>query len=289
MKIDNSVDNQIIEIESYLEAGLVEDAQAKLDSLCERYPDEPRVLFLQAWYIARQGKLEDALKLADKNLEVDKNNPRAWRLRGQINLALNNFNQAIDDLQKSKTIQDNSEVRIDLARAYIRIGREEEAIAELKVAIDEHGSYVGRNMLEEVYMMTGKYDRLEKFYNEMIETFPNDVYWYNQAGELALFRKEFEKAFSLFDTALQNSLKINSESPDIQAFDGRFRALLEGKKYDQLLAEATKYLEGPLAPIAYARMAAAKAQMGDKDTAVQYFRRALEKAGTNEQFIIRDT
>ncbi|MFA6176384.1 MAG: hypothetical protein WC765_07390, partial [Phycisphaerae bacterium] len=58
------------------------------------------------------------------------------------------------------------------------------------------------------------------------------------------------------------------------------------KKYDQLLAEATKYIEGPIATIAYSRMAKAKADTGDKDTATQYFRRALEKAGTNEEFII---
>ncbi len=286
LKVDKSIDNQIIEVESYIETGLVDDARTKLDSLSERYPDESRVMFLQAWFLARQGKLEDSLKLANRFLEIDGNNPRGWRLRGQVNLALNNLNQAIDDLQKSKVIQDDSEVRIDLARAYMRTGKEEEAIAELKAAADEQGSLVGRGMLEEVYLMTGKQDRLEKFYLETIEKFPDNVYWYNRAGELVLTRREFDKAFKFFDTALQNSLKTNSESPDGQAFEGRLRALLEAKKYDQLFAEATKALEGPMAPVAYAKMADAKARTGDKDTAVQYFRRALEKSGTNEGFII---
>jgi tetratricopeptide (TPR) repeat protein len=99
-------------------------------------------------------------------------------------------------------------------------------------------------------------------------------------------KKEFDKAYKLFDTAFQNSLKLNSESPNLQAFDGKLRSLLGAKKYDQLLAEATKHLEGPIATIAYARMARAKADTGDKDTATQYFRRALEKAGTDEGFII---
>jgi tetratricopeptide (TPR) repeat protein len=286
-KVDKSVNTQIIQIESYLETGLLDEAQTKLDSLRERYPDRSELMYLQTWLLARQGKTEDALKLANRNLEVDKNNPRVWRLRGQINLTMNNFNQAIDDLQKSKMIQDNAEVRIDLAKAYIRTGKEEEAIAELKVAADEQNSSVSRNMLEEAYLIAGKQDRLEKFYAETIEKFPNDVYWYNRAAEFAMGRGEFDKAFTLFDTALQNSLKINSESPDTQAFDGKLRALLGAKKYDQLLAEATKYLEGPVATIAYARMAGAKAEIGDKDTAVQYFRRALEKAGTNENFLIQ--
>ena len=287
VKLDKSVSTQIIQIESYLETGLLDEAQAKLDSLRERYPDEPEAMYLQTWLLARQGKTEDALKLANRNLEVDKDNPRVWRLRGQINLTMNNYNQAIDDLQKSKTIQDNAEVRIDLAKAYIRTGRKEQAIAELKVAVDEQGSVVGRNMLEEAYLISGKQERLEKFYAETIEKFPNDVYWHNRVAEFAMSRGEFDKAFTFFDTALQNSLKISSESPDNQAVDGKLNALLGAKKYDQLLAEATKYLDGTVATIAYARMAMAKSQMGDKDTAVQYFRRALEKAGTNENFLIQ--
>jgi len=286
LKIDKSVDNQIIEIESYIEMGLVDDAQTKIDSLTERYPDEPRVVFLRAWFLARQGKLEDSLKLANRTLEVNKDNPRAWRLRGEINLALDNLNQAIDDLQKSKMIQDDADVRIDLARAYFRSNKVEEAITELKTAADEQGSTAAISMLEQAYTMAGKYDQLEKFYNGMIEKTPNNIYWYNQAGELALSQKNFEKAFTFFDTAYQKSLKANSELPDGQAFEGKLRTFLEVKKYDQLIAEASKHLEGPMAAVAYTRMADAKARMGDKNTAVQYFRTALEKAGTNENYII---
>jgi tetratricopeptide (TPR) repeat protein len=286
LKIDKSLDNQIAQIESYLEVGLADEAQAKLASLREKYPDEPRAIFLQTWQIARQGKLNDALKLANRDLELDKSNPRAWELRGQINLGLNNYNQAIDDLQKSKELSDIADVRIDLARVYTRTGRDEQAIAELKTAIDEFGSNVARGMLEEIYYRTGKVDQLTKFYQETIAQFPNDIYWHNHAGNLALNTQNFDASYKYYDAAYQNSLKINSQSPDIDAFDGKMRSLLGAKKYDQLQAEATKYLDGSFAGIAYARMADAKAYAGDKASAVQYFRRALEKAGTNENFII---
>ncbi|MFA5292057.1 MAG: tetratricopeptide repeat protein [Phycisphaerae bacterium] len=286
LKVNESLDNEIIQVESYLEAGLADEAKTQLESLREKYPDEPRLIFLQAWQIARQGKMEDALKLVNRNLELDRNNPRVWRLRGQINLAMNKYNEAIEDLQKSKLLSDNAEIRIDLARAYARTNRDELAIAELKLAVDEQGSIIARNMLEEMYLKTGNIERLQKFYSEAIGKFPNSVYWYNRAGEFALNVKSFDEAYKLFDIAFQNSLKINSEEPDLSAFDGKMRSMLLSKKYDQLLAEATKHLDGVFAPIAYERMAEAKAYTGDKETAIQYFRRALEKAGTNENYIV---
>jgi len=286
VKIDKSLENQIVEIESCLEIGLSDEAKAKLDSLTEKYPEDARLAFLNAWLAAKQGKMADALKLANRNLELDSANPRAWRLRGQINNAMNNFNEAINDFQKSKTLADNADVRIDLARSFARTNAVNEAISELRIAADEQGSLAARGMLEELYYSTGNKDSLNKFYAETIAKFPNGVYWYNHAGNFALRSQEYDKALKFFDTAFQNSLKINSEQPDAESFDGKLRTLLLTKKYDQLQAEATKYLDSALAPIAYERMAEAKASAGEKEAALQYFKRALEKAGTDENLLV---
>ncbi|OQA01010.1 MAG: tetratricopeptide repeat protein [Planctomycetes bacterium ADurb.Bin401] len=286
LKVDKSLENQIVQIESTLEIGLSDEAKIKLDSLSEQYPDDPRLAFLKAWLAAKQGKLEESLTLANRNLELDSGNARVWRLRGQIYTALNNFNSAITDFQKSKSLADNAEVRIDLARAYARTNAIEQAISELKIAADEQGSSIARNMLEELFFMTGNTERISKFYSETITKFPDNVYWYNHAGNFALNTKDYATASKLFDAAFQNSLKADTQQPDAEAFDGKMRTLLLTKKFEELQAEATKYLDGPLAPIAYERMAEAKAETGDKEAAIEYFKRSLEKAGTNETYII---
>jgi tetratricopeptide (TPR) repeat protein len=286
VKLDKSLENQIVEIESCLEIGLSDEAKGKLESLTEKYPEDARLAFLNAWLAAKQGKMADALKLANRNLELDAANPRAWRLRGQINNAMNNFNDAISDFQKSKSLADNADVRIDLARSFARTNAVNEAISELRIAADEQGSLIARGMLEEMYYSTGNKESLNKFYTETIAKFPNGVYWYNHAGNFALRSQEYDKAYKLFDTAFQNSMKINSEQLDAESFDGKLRTMLLTKKYDQLQAEATKYLDSALAPIAYERMAEAKASAGEKDAALQYFKRALEKAGTDETMLV---
>jgi tetratricopeptide (TPR) repeat protein len=286
VKSNKSLENQIVQIESCLEIGLSDEAKTKLDSLTEQYPDDPKLAFLNAWLAAKQGKMADSLKLANRNLELDAANPRVWRLRGQINNAMGDFTSAISDFQKSKALADNADVRIDLARAYARTNSVDQAIAELTIAANDQGSLIARNMLEEMYYTAGNAERIAKFYADTISRDPTSVYWYNHAGNFALRNKEYEAAFKYFDTAFQNSLKVNNENPDAEAFDGKLRTLLEVKKYEQLQSEATKYLDSPLAPIAYERMAESKASLGEKDAALQYFKRSLEKAGTDETYLI---
>ncbi|MHC4172932.1 MAG: tetratricopeptide repeat protein, partial [Planctomycetota bacterium] len=54
------------------------------------------------------------------------------------------------------------------------------------------------------------------------------------------------------------------------------------QKLDKLFEEGMKYKDGVLAPIAYSWMAQAKWRLGDKITAAEYCREAVDKAGTNE-------
>jgi tetratricopeptide (TPR) repeat protein len=61
-------------------------------------------------------------------------------------------------------------------------------------------------------------------------------------------------------------------------------ALALGGKLDKLFEESGKYVDSDFAPIAFFRMAAAKWKLGDKASAVEYCRKAIDKAGTNEAF-----
>jgi tetratricopeptide (TPR) repeat protein len=55
---------------------------------------------------------------------------------------------------------------------------------------------------------------------------------------------------------------------------------------DKLFEEGAKYIDGNLAPIAYLRMAEGKLKLGDRQTAVQYCTKSVEKAGDDEPMVI---
>jgi tetratricopeptide (TPR) repeat protein len=72
---------------------------------------------------------------------------------------------------------------------------------------------------------------------------------------------------------------------DIGALDGYLWSLALNKKYGQVIETAGKYVDGDFAPIALFRIAEAKMSLGDKQTAVEYCRKAADKAGDNEKLV----
>ena len=301
--LDNTVEHNLIQIEAFLRVGLIKEAEYELQSFKEKYPDEKRILLLQAWLLMRQGQLEKALELTNRNLQTNQNNPAAWRLRGEINFFLADYGKAISDLRESKLLSDEPVTRISLAKAYMGAGRYEDAITELEVTIDAPGAPPeARLLLEHIYSQLDRKEALRRFYKDTLEKFPDSVQWLNRAGAFAVKTGESDKAEQLYEKAYQLRLQAHlaeDERNEVQdmlyvtAFDGYLKALILGagepnaenwnpRKLDRVFEECSKYVESGIAPIAYLRMAQAKLKLGDRTTAVEYCRKSVDKAGENE-------
>ena len=298
MLLEDSVENNLAQIQTFLKMGLIREAGLKLQSFKEKYPQESQSLLLEAWLAMRQGQLKKALQLTNQNLESNQNNAKAWRLRGQINIMMANYGQAISDLKLSKSLSDDPVTRISLAKAYRYSNRYEDAITELKSTIDMPDAPMeGRLLLEQIYIQLDRKEALKQFYNDTLRKLPDSVLWYNRVGASALAEGQFDRAKKLFAQAWQKSR--NSGKGDTTAFDGYLQALLldagtpgtgtwDPGKLDKVFEESRIYVEGNFAHIAYLRMAEAKMKLGDKATAIQYCRNAVDKAWTSE-FLVANT
>jgi tetratricopeptide (TPR) repeat protein len=301
--VEDTPENNLAQIGTFLRVGLVKEAEHELQSFKEKYPDEPRILLLHAWLLMRQGQLEKALELTTKNLQSDPDNFLAWRLKGEINFFREDYDRAISDLRKSKVLFDEPATRVSLAKAYLQMKRYEDAITELKNAIDAPGAPLeARSLLEHIYFRLGRKQALTKFYAETLEKFPQSARWLNQAGAFAIKTGQFDRAEQYYGKALETRRKLHSggaNTEEIQdalyaaAFDGYLKSLVAGAgtpdakgwdpaKLDKVFAEAGKYKDSAFAPMAYFRMAQAKSALGDKATAIAYSRKAVDQAGANE-------
>ena len=68
-------------------------------------------------------------------------------------------------------------------------------------------------MLEQAYGQLGKFDALNRFYDDTIEKFPDTPFWYNRAASFAISQKNFDKALSLSKKATELSQKNDPNIP----------------------------------------------------------------------------
>ena len=79
----------------------------------------------------------------------------------------------------------------------------------------------------------------------------------------------------------------NKDRADSDALGGYLRAIMAAGKTDKLFEEAGKYIDGNLAPIAYLWMAEGKMKLGDRATAIQYCKKAVDKTGDNDAMAVQ--
>jgi tetratricopeptide (TPR) repeat protein len=303
ISFEDTLDNNLAQIQAFLRTGLIQEAEHKLQAVKEKYPKEPRILLLQAWLLLRQGRLEEALDLTNKNLLTERDNAVAWRLRGEIYIKQAEYEKAISDLRQSKLLSDDPVTRVSLARAYLGAKRYEDAITELKnTIVAPDAPQEARLLLEHIYTRLERKEALSRFYQETLEKFPDDTNWLNRAGAFALKTGQYEKAEQLYQKSCQIRRQANgSQNPEelikdlsyATALDGYLKALLMGSgepdknnwnpdKISQVLDESTKYLNSSFSPVAYLRMAEANYKLGNKANVAKYCQAAIEKTDTNE-------
>ena len=281
--LEENAENRLFKIRAYLKTGLIKEAEEQLGLFQAKYPDNEKILVLETWLKMSQGQLKKALELAELNVQKNQDDFTVWRLKGEINLMLGDYAQAISDLKQSKMLNDEASVRISLAKAYLRAGREDEAITELENTADDPLAPSGaKGMLEQIYLRLDKKQPLQKFYTEMLGKYPESVYWYTKAGAFAVSQENMANAEQLYKQAWDISNKTGTGKA--MALDGYLMILVRQKKYSQVLELGRNYINGEFAPIAYFRMAEAQWESGDEKTAIAYCRKAVDKAEVDDNY-----
>ncbi len=281
LSLEDNEDNHLFQIQSFLQVGLTKEAEFKLQSFNEKFPNEPRAMLLGAWLLMRQGMLKSALEITNQCLGIEQNNAKAWRLRGELNLLMADNEQAINDLSQSKALLDDPGTEISLAKAYIRANRIEDAITGLENTIDApQAPEEAVALLENIYWRLNRKKELVALYRQMLEKYPDNFMWYNRIGALALSDNDPVTAEQVYWASWQKS--IEQGISDQIAIGGYLQALLLNDKLDRLFEVGGKYVDTEFAPMVFYKMANAKMKLGDRTGAIQYCRKAVDKAGEDQ-------
>ncbi|MHC4688220.1 MAG: tetratricopeptide repeat protein [Planctomycetota bacterium] len=285
VSLEGNVQDYLIQIQTFLEVGLVSEAEFKLQSFMERYPGETQALLLQAWLMMRQGRLTGALQAVNRYLETNEENAIAWEVRGRIYYLMTAYNQAIEDFNRSRVLFDAPQLSIYLSKAYIKAQKNQEAITELQSAIENPQiSNTARLLLEDTYKKLNRKDALRRFYDETIRDLPGNALWYIKAASFAQEQGDFSRASRLYGRALQ--LNAEKGQGSLTALDGYLNSLISDGKYSQVFEVVPNYVNGKFASMALFRMAEAKLKSGDRISAIEYCQKAVDESNPD---IIRFT
>ncbi|MBN2128942.1 MAG: hypothetical protein JW741_05570, partial [Sedimentisphaerales bacterium] len=309
LSLEDNPLNRLAQIRAYLEVGLVQEAQGRLQSLKEQHPGEPQLLLMEALLAKRQGQLQRALELTNQNLARNEQSAKGWRLRGEVYVLMGDYDQAIQDFRKSRLLEDDPATSVALAEVYAWAGRDEEAISELRSVLDRPGTPgQARSLLEDIYRRLGRDEALEQLYAEVLARFPDSVEWLSRAGRFAIDQGQYGRAEELYEKAyrLEQQRQVDQEGAIaaggleyVPVFDGYLHALVlvagepaagaglwHPEKLEKVLQEGAKYADTAYAAVAFYHMAEAKKKLGDAGAAADYCRNAVNKAWENEQLAV---
>ncbi|MHC5117970.1 MAG: tetratricopeptide repeat protein, partial [Planctomycetota bacterium] len=105
--LDETKETELWVIQKYIDNGFSVEAEKKLESFQERYPEEKSILLIAAWTQMGKGQLDEALISVNRYLETNTTTAGAWRLRGRLYRLMNQPQKAIEDLQHSKEMKDD--------------------------------------------------------------------------------------------------------------------------------------------------------------------------------------
>ena len=281
--LDHEKDDDLWLIQKYLDGGFVEDAQKRLAGFKEQYPDEKLALLLDAWTKMTDGQLNDALTLTNRYLEADSGNAGAWRLRGRLYRLMNQPAKAVDDLQRSKSLAPGPAISMELATVFSEMGQTDTAIGELVTGLQDPLAPVQmRIMLESLYQRTRRAADLERFYARTQEQFPDSPMWSLRAGQYYLSQNDIGRAVPYLQMAWESLRRQNALDPT--ALNLYLEALIQNRRYEDVVKVTAELIDGPLAPIAYAHMAQAQFKQNQLEKAEELFFTALDKSGTGDLF-----
>jgi len=236
-----------------------------LEEALERVKENPKdysahiTLAYQFRTIKEFGK---AIDILSKAIELQSEEAKAFRVRGDIFYDIEKYDEAIEDYTKAIELKpDDASVFYNRGIAYDDIKEYDKAIEDYTKSIElkpeDEGAYNNRGI---AYRNTEEYEKAMEDYNKAIELKPDYAKAYNNRGFAYMKIEEFDKAIADCNKAIE--LK-----PDYaEVYDSRGCVYFDIKEYDKAITDFSKAIElKPDLEETYRNRAKVYEAMGEKE------------------------
>ncbi|MFH1419949.1 MAG: tetratricopeptide repeat protein [Planctomycetota bacterium] len=259
-------------------------AKQEIDDYMGAYPDDSQGMVYEGAYHRIGGDIQKAKEAFDGHLERDPDNAMALWQRAQLYLLMGQPVPAIEDLKRAKTERPDGfgyEHRITLAKALLDIGKEEEAIGELRHILDEKPEEQAVAVaLVDVYTSAHppRYSDAEGVIYTYLRRYPNDAAWPMMLGRLGELSGDWNKAVRGYSTAAEVARS------EISTVEPLFRSLRKMGRPQEIIDYASDKLPSQVlsrSPVVLSTLAWAYSTKGDQEKCFATFDRAMTAAGAD--------
>lgn len=259
---------------SLIDLGKDQDAQADLDAVFRRVPKHPLASYLQALVLAKKKDYSAAQETIQQAGRFLDNHMPSVFLRGAINYALNQYEQAVANLERYvQAVPSNARARKLLGATLVRKREAARAIKVLEPLIkDDTKDAQLLTLLGSAYMQVGKFNEGTEFFSRASEAAPDVASIKMQQALGSLAQGESDAAVGQLESA------INLDPEARQA--GVLLALVKLRKRDfdgALAAAQNLQKQMPDNPLADNLIGAAQLGKNDRVAARATFESALKK------------
>ena len=259
---------------SLIDLGKDQDAQADLDTVFRRVPKHPLASYLQALILAKKkdyAAAQETLQQAGRFLD---NHMPSIFLRGAISYALNQYEQAVSNLERyTQAVPNNIRARKLLGATLVRKREAARAITVLEPLVTEETKDAQLlTLLGSAYMQVGKFNEGTKYFSRASEAAPDVASIRMQQALGSLAQGESDAAVG----QLENAINLDPEARQATVL----LALVKLRKRDfdgALIAARNLQKQMKDNPLADNLIGAAYLGKGDRKAARETFEAALRK------------
>lgn len=272
-----------------LHAGLVRQAQARLEHLRSLYPDHDDMGALEALILLYKGRLSDAVEKARQATATNPESAMAWMVNGQVSMLCGQFDTAAESYKRSLELKDDPSIRLSLTDAYRLAGQIDKAYDILLGMLSEPSiAWQAVSSIERL-CQDPNCNLVKQAYQIAHGNFSSHHRWLNRIGgfavsigDFAWARRAFEESIRLLADAFRQSPSeaLEANTDYLSAIDGYIHSLIELAGNDKaqieaVLKEASVYVRGPLRPRLLCWTAKARKLLGDMDGSLADARQAM--------------
>jgi tetratricopeptide (TPR) repeat protein len=303
-----------------LEQGRFDEAHADLQKLVELEPDDPLNQLALASLLADQKKYDEALPHFDKAIELAPGSAQLYNQRARANLLAGKAAQALEDLDKTLEIEPRQPMALLLrANALLVLGDAERALTDVERVLKEDNDFAPalrmrgmllarsgkmqeaaeslrdaaeatpddvelRLQLATVELANKKPDVAVKEFTAVIEADPDNWIALQGRGDAYLSQGDHQRARDDYEAALQleanNSTILNNLAWLLAT--STFDELRNGPRAIELAQRACEVTNFKAAHI-LSTLAAAYAETGDFDKAIEWSTKAVEQGDARQK------